>query len=112
MRFGIGQPVSRKEDRRFLTGQGQYVADIELARQTYAVFVYSPHEPYRLKVPCSNVLISLEGLVEIFLLGWGSYDVIGPSRGHAAPGRPPKPDLSANRTGARGLTKPVCPGHC
>ena len=49
MRFGIGQPVTRKEDRRFLTGQGQYVADIELARQTYAVFVYSPHAHARIR---------------------------------------------------------------
>ena len=49
MRFGIGQPVPRKEDRRFLTGQGQYVADIELARQTYAVFVYSPHAHARIR---------------------------------------------------------------
>jgi len=49
MRFGIGQPVTRKEDRRFLTGQGQYVADIELARQTYAVFVYSPHAHARVR---------------------------------------------------------------
>jgi len=43
MRFGIGQPITRKEDRRFLCGQGQFVADIDLARQTQAVFVYSPH---------------------------------------------------------------------
>jgi carbon-monoxide dehydrogenase large subunit len=49
MRFGIGPPVTRKEDRRFLTGQGQYVADIELARQTYAVFVYSPHAHARIR---------------------------------------------------------------
>jgi CO/xanthine dehydrogenase Mo-binding subunit len=27
MRFGIGQPVTRKEDPRFLTGRGRYVAD-------------------------------------------------------------------------------------
>ena len=26
--FGIGQPVSRKEDPRFLTGRGRYVADL------------------------------------------------------------------------------------
>jgi aerobic carbon-monoxide dehydrogenase large subunit len=43
MRFGIGQPVTRKEDPRFLTGQGRYVADIDLARQAHAVFVFSPH---------------------------------------------------------------------
>src|SRR6202030_4260890 len=43
MRFGIGQPVTRKEDPRFLMGRGRYVSDIDLARQTYAVFLYSPH---------------------------------------------------------------------
>jgi len=43
MQFGIGQSVKRKEDPRFLTGRGQYVSDIELARQTHAVFIYSTH---------------------------------------------------------------------
>jgi aerobic carbon-monoxide dehydrogenase large subunit len=43
MRFGIGQPVTRKEDPRFLAGRGRFVADIDLARQGYAVFVFSPH---------------------------------------------------------------------
>src|SRR6516225_7947240 len=43
MRFGIGQPVTRKEDVRFLTGRGRYVADIDFVRQTHAVFVFSPH---------------------------------------------------------------------
>ena len=36
MQFGIGQPVTRKEDPRFLTGRARYVADIDLARQAYA----------------------------------------------------------------------------
>jgi aerobic carbon-monoxide dehydrogenase large subunit len=49
MRFGIGQPVTRKEDPRFLTGQGRYVADIDLARQAHAVFVFSPHAHARLR---------------------------------------------------------------
>ena len=43
MRFGIGQPVTRKEDQRFLTGRGRYVADIDLVRQAHAVLVLSPH---------------------------------------------------------------------
>src|SRR5271166_3240902 len=49
MRFGIGQPATRKEDFRFLTGQGRYVADIDLARQTYAVFIFSPHAHARIR---------------------------------------------------------------
>jgi CO/xanthine dehydrogenase Mo-binding subunit len=28
MKFGIGQPVTRKEDPKFLTGRGRYVGDI------------------------------------------------------------------------------------
>src|SRR5215468_11088810 len=49
MRFGIGQPVTRKEDARFLTGRGHYVADIDLARQAHAVFVFSAHAHARLR---------------------------------------------------------------
>jgi carbon-monoxide dehydrogenase large subunit len=40
---GIGASVRRKEDRRFLLGKGQYVDDIVLPDQAYAVFVRSPH---------------------------------------------------------------------
>jgi hypothetical protein len=32
MRFGIGQPATRKEDVRSLTGRGRNVADIDLIR--------------------------------------------------------------------------------
>ncbi len=49
MRFGIGQPVTRKEDPRFLTGRGRYVADIDLVRQAQAVFVLSPHAHARIR---------------------------------------------------------------
>ncbi len=31
MKFGIGQPVRRKEDVRFVTGQGRYLDDIRIA---------------------------------------------------------------------------------
>src|SRR6184192_2381493 len=49
MRFGIGQPVTRKEDARFLTGRGRYVADIDLVRQAHAVFVYSAYAHARIR---------------------------------------------------------------
>ena len=39
----IGDPVRRIEDRRFLTGRGRYVDDIQLDGQAAAVFVRSPH---------------------------------------------------------------------
>jgi aerobic carbon-monoxide dehydrogenase large subunit len=49
MRFGIGQPVTRKEDARFLSGRGRYVADIDLVRQAHAVLVFSPHAHARIR---------------------------------------------------------------
>ena len=39
----IGARIERKEDKKFLTGKGRYTADINLARQTHACFVRSPH---------------------------------------------------------------------
>jgi aerobic carbon-monoxide dehydrogenase large subunit len=49
MRFGIGQPVTRKEDWRFLTGRARYVADIDFVHQAYAVFVFAPHAHARIR---------------------------------------------------------------
>jgi CO/xanthine dehydrogenase Mo-binding subunit len=40
---GIGVPLRRREDRRFLTGRGRYVHDIVRPRQLHAVFLRSPH---------------------------------------------------------------------
>jgi len=42
-KFGIGQPVPRVEDPRFITGRGRYVDDIELPQQCHGVVVMSPH---------------------------------------------------------------------
>ncbi|MCR9257157.1 MAG: xanthine dehydrogenase family protein molybdopterin-binding subunit [Alphaproteobacteria bacterium] len=40
--FGIGQPVVRKEDKRFLTGGGQYLDDIHLDGETVGHVVRAP----------------------------------------------------------------------
>jgi len=40
---GIGAAVKRVEDRRFLTGKGQYTDDINRPGQTYAYILRSPH---------------------------------------------------------------------
>src|SRR5580704_6609015 len=38
----VGQSLRRREDRRLLTGQGQFIADLALPRMLHAVFVRSP----------------------------------------------------------------------
>jgi carbon-monoxide dehydrogenase large subunit len=48
-KFGIGQPVRRVEDQRFITGHGSFVDDIVLSRQSYGVVVMSPHAHARIK---------------------------------------------------------------
>ena len=42
-KFGIGQPVRRYEDVRLLTGRGHFQDDVVQPRQTWCVFVRSPH---------------------------------------------------------------------
>src|SRR5882672_12069448 len=45
----IGRAVERREDYRFLTGQGQYTDDMLLPHQTYAYFLRSPHAHARIR---------------------------------------------------------------
>ena len=48
-KFGIGQPVPRLEDPRFITGRGRYVDDIDMPLQCYGVLVMSPHAHAHIK---------------------------------------------------------------
>jgi aerobic carbon-monoxide dehydrogenase large subunit len=48
-KFGIGQPVPRIEDPRFITGRGRYVDDFDLPRQCHGVAVMSPYAHAHIK---------------------------------------------------------------
>ena len=48
-KFGIGQPVRRLEDPRFITGRGRFVDDIELPRQCHGALIMSPHAHARIR---------------------------------------------------------------
>ena len=41
-KFGIGQPVRRVEDQRFITGEGRYTDDINFPGQAYGYVLRSP----------------------------------------------------------------------
>jgi aerobic carbon-monoxide dehydrogenase large subunit len=43
VQFGIGQPVRRKEDQRFITGTGRYLDDLTVPDQAVAYVMRSPH---------------------------------------------------------------------
>jgi carbon-monoxide dehydrogenase large subunit len=62
----IGQAVKRREDYRFLTGAGQYTDDVQLANQTYAYFVRSPHAHAKIKAIRKDKALKASGVVAIF----------------------------------------------
>lgn len=42
-RYGAGQPIRRKEDRRFLTGEGRFVDDVSMPDMVHMAILRSPH---------------------------------------------------------------------
>ena len=49
-KFGIGQPLRRVEDRRLLTGQGQYLDDAAPEGCLHALMLRSPHAHARFEI--------------------------------------------------------------
>jgi carbon-monoxide dehydrogenase large subunit len=63
---GIGKPVKRREDIRFITGQGRYVDDVVLTGQAVAVFVRSPHPRARIASIDTSAALEIDGVVGVF----------------------------------------------
>ena len=63
---GIGARVERKEDFRFLTGQGRYTDDINRPGQVYAYFVRSPHAHAKIKSIDTAEAGNSPGVIGIF----------------------------------------------
>ena len=61
----VGSKIERKEDKRFLTGKGNYTADINLVNQTYAYFVRSPHARAKINKIDITKASNLPGVVKI-----------------------------------------------
>ena len=74
---GIGARVLRKEDKRFITGKGQYTDDINLKDQTYAYFVRSPHAHATIKSINTAKAKKMPGVVDIFTSKEVEEDKIG-----------------------------------
>jgi len=62
----IGRAVERKEDYRFLTGQGQYTDDLTLPNQSYAFFLRSPHAHAKIKSISAAAAMKAPGVLAIF----------------------------------------------
>ena len=63
--FGIGQPVRRVEDQRFITGRGTYLDDINRPRQAYAFMLRSPYAHARVRAVDTDVAVAVPGVLGV-----------------------------------------------
>ena len=68
IKFGVGQSVTRVEDRRLLTGDGRYADDINLDGQAYAHFVRSPHAHAQIENIDASAALGLPGVIAVFTI--------------------------------------------
>ena len=62
----FGSSIKRREDPRLITGQGNYVDDINLLGMLHAAFVRSPHAHANIKSVETSKAEALEGVVAVF----------------------------------------------
>jgi len=74
---GIGVSVKRVEDRRFLTGRGNYTDDINQPRQLYAWILRSPHAHARIKSVDIKRAKEAPGIIAIFTGADMAADEVG-----------------------------------
>jgi carbon-monoxide dehydrogenase large subunit len=105
VQFGIGQPVRRVEDRRFLTGRGRYVDDLARPRQVHAVILRSPHAHARIRAIDTGAASAAPGVLAVWTGADLAADGIGPipclsplqNRDGSSAVMPPHPALAAER---------------
>jgi carbon-monoxide dehydrogenase large subunit len=62
----IGKSIERVEDMRFLTGSGEYTDDVNFARQSYGVFVRSPHAHAKIRNIDAGAAREAPGVLGVF----------------------------------------------
>jgi carbon-monoxide dehydrogenase large subunit len=62
----IGNPVRRREDYRFITGQGTYTDDINRPRQLYAYILRSPHANARIDGIDTSAAARASGVAAVY----------------------------------------------
>ena len=63
---GIGFAVKRKEDKRFLTGKGNYTDDINRPRQTHAYFLRADVAHADIKGVDTAAAAKADGVIAVF----------------------------------------------
>ena len=66
MKFAVGQPVTRIEDTRLITGEGNYTDDIKFEDMCYGVFVRSPYSHAKILNIDVESARKMPGVIDIF----------------------------------------------
>ena len=69
-----GNPIKRREDKRFLTGRGKYLDDIFFDAEYFAVFVRSPHPHGKIKEIRTSAANALPNVVAVLTAGDAAKD--------------------------------------
>src|SRR5215469_6645103 len=101
-KFGIGQPVPRVEDPRFITGRGRYVDDFDLPRQCHGVQIMSPHAHARIKSIDTSKAKAADGVLAVLTGADVAADGLGPLA-------PPMPEDMGGPKGFR-TPRPILEG--
>jgi carbon-monoxide dehydrogenase large subunit len=75
---GIGAPLRRVEDDKFLRGLGQFVADIALPGELHCVLVRTPHAHARIRQIDAAASAGLPGIVAVLTGADMAADDVGP----------------------------------
>ncbi len=77
---GIGAPLRRVEDRRFLLGRGRFVADVGVPGALHCVLVRSPHAHARIREIDASTAMTSPGVVAVLTGNDMAADGIKPMR--------------------------------
>jgi len=105
MKFGAGQPVSRKEDPTLLRGEGRYTDDINMPGQAYAVMVRSRHAHGAIRGIDMSAAQAMPGVLGVYTaaelqaagLGAMKCAILFPNRDGSQMKAPPRPALATGR---------------
>jgi carbon-monoxide dehydrogenase large subunit len=80
MSEGIGARVLRTEDRRFLTGRGEFVGDLAVPGALHCAIVRSPHAHARIRAIDTRAAATAPGVAAVLTGADMAADGIGPMR--------------------------------
>ena len=113
MKFGIGQPVTRLEDTRLLTGGGRYTDDLAVEGMAYGYVLRSPHAHADIRSVDAGAAAGMPGVLLVLTAAEAAADGIGDlpclmplkNRDGSDRGETPRPLLARDRV--RHVGEPV-----